>query len=117
MKVSILGTSYTIKFKKYSEDRAFTQDNAGGYCCLSQHLIVVCDMSTFPGWENEPAMACEVMQKAILRHEIVHAFLNESGLTSNSSSTDAWARNEEMVDWFALQGPKIYKIWQKVGAL
>ncbi len=55
--------------------------------------------------------------KATLRHEIVHAFLGESGLSANSNESDAWARNEEMVDWFALQGPKIYKAWQEAGAV
>jgi len=33
------------------------------------------------------------------------------------SSNGAWARNEEMIDWFALQGPKILKAWQEAGAL
>ncbi len=47
------------------------------------------------------------------RHEIVHAFLAESGLDQNSD----WARNEEIVDWIALQGPKIFKAWQEAGAI
>jgi hypothetical protein len=28
-----------------------------------------------------------------------------------------WAKNEEMVDWFALQGPKIYAAWKEAGAI
>jgi len=32
----------------------------------------------------------------------VHAFLYEGGLNSES-----WARNEEIVDWMAIQIPKI----------
>ena len=36
--------------------------------------------------------------KSCLRHEIAHAFLHESGLSSNSE----WAMNEEIVDWIAL---------------
>ena len=55
--------------------------------------------------------------KTTLRHEIVHAFLGESGLSANSNETDAWARNEEMVDWIAIQGPKIWKAWKEVGAV
>ena len=40
------------------------------------------------------------------------------GLASSSLGIDGpWAKNEEMVDWFALQGPKIYKAWQEVGAI
>lgn len=49
----------------------------------------------------------------IVRHEIVHAFLKESGLDCNSD----WARNEEIVDWIALQGPKIMAAWTEAGCI
>jgi hypothetical protein len=39
----------------------------------------------------------------LCRHEVIHAFLCESGLLHNSD----WATDEEMVDWFAIQLPKI----------
>lgn len=56
--------------------------------------------------------------KKILRHEIVHAFLNQSGLSENAGIyKSAWSINEEMVDWFAIQGTKIYKAWKEAGAL
>ena len=45
---------------------------------------------------------------------IIHAFLLESGLDSNSNSADSWAVNEEMVDWFAIQSPKIFKLFNKL---
>lgn len=45
----------------------------------------------------------EEFEKKVLRHEIVHAFLFESGIDSSSE----WARNEEIVDWIALQFPKL----------
>ena len=51
------------------------------------------------------------------RHEIVHAFLLESGLAECSGDTDCWAQNEAMVDWFARQGQKIYAAWLEAGAL
>lgn len=57
-------------------------------------------------------------RKRLLRHEITHAFLNESGLQHCSSvPMGAWARHEEMVDWIAIQFPKIMKAFQEVGAL
>ena len=55
-----------------------------------------------------------VDQKRVLRHEILHAFLFESGLADSSNSADAWAVNEEMVDWFARQSPKIYKVYKEL---
>ncbi len=118
MKVNVLGTEYTITVKKYDEDEAFERRSIDGYCDGMTHQIVVCDMSTYKDWEHEPPKAISVAQKETLRHEIVHAFFSESGLSDSSSNLDiAWAKNEEMVDWFALQGPKIYKAWQEADAL
>ena len=68
-------------------------------------------------WEHEDKESVESQEKLLLRHEIVHAFLEESGLSTNSDSIDAWARNEEIVDWIAIQGPKIYAAWEKVGSV
>ena len=56
--------------------------------------------------------------KQTLRHEIIHAFLHESGLSdSTMQSPRGWAKNEEMIDWIAFQGPKIYEVWEEVGAI
>ena len=115
--VCVLGTEYDIKIKKYDEDEAFQKYGASGYCGSFEKKIVLCDMKTYPDWQDEPEIVREKQMKATLRHEIVHAFLNESGLSSNSNESDAWARNEEMVDWFAMQGEKIYKAWKEAGAL
>lgn len=118
MTVNILGTPYEIIVKKYDEDECFEKERINGYCYSHTHKIVVCDMSTYKGWEHEPEEVIEGQQKETLRHEIVHAFLNESGLKSNSNSSDnAWARNEEIVDWIAIQGEKIYNAWKEANAL
>ena len=118
MTVNVLGAEYTITVKKYDEDEAFERLSIDGYCDGQIKSIVICDMSTYKGWEHEPKETIEISQKQTLRHEIVHAFFDESGLASSSLGIDGpWAKNEEMVDWFALQGPKIYKAWQEVGAI
>lgn len=116
-KINILGTEYTVTVKKYNEDEYFERGGCNGYCSNSLKEIVLCDMSTYPEWEHETQKVRDIQSKETLRHEIVHAFFNESGLSVNSNSIDAWARNEEMVDWIALQGPKIYRAWQEAGAL
>lgn len=115
--VDVLGTDYFIFFKKYEEDDTFKRYEAGAYCSASRKQIVLCDMKTYPDWQDETEEACEHQTKKLLRHEIVHAFLIESGLSANSNASNAWSENEEMVDWFAMQGPKIYNAWQEVGAL
>lgn len=116
--VSILGSVYTIAVKKYDEDEAFSRRSIDGYCDSFTRQIVVCDMSTYKGWEHEAQETVEAAQKETLRHEIVHAFFSESGLADSSSVVEgAWAKNEEMVDWIALQGPKLYAAWQEAGCL
>lgn len=50
-------------------------------------------------------------------NEILHAFLYESGLRENSRGCTAWAENEEMVDWFAIQIPKIVKVYKELNIL
>lgn len=115
--VNILGTEYNVKIKKYDEDEYFKKNNANGFCSFSEKEIGLCDMSTYPDWEDVSELVKNEQMVLTLRHEILHAFLNESGLRENSNESDAWAINEEMIDWFALQGPKIYKAWENVGAI
>ena len=52
-------------------------------------------------------------KKKLIRHEIIHAFLFESGLGENSN----WAQNEEMVDWLAFQIPKVVEVFQKIDCI
>ena len=49
----------------------------------------------------------------VIRHEIIHAFLFESGLAQNTNDVESWAMNEEMVDWLAIQFPKLLKAFKE----
>lgn len=118
MTVNILGTPYEIIVKKYDEDEAFERRSIVGFCDGYVKEIVVCDMHTYKGWENEAEKTVVAAQKQTLRHEIVHAFFHESGLMDSSSAVECpWSQNEEMVDWIANQGMKIYKAWVEADAL
>lgn len=117
MIINILGTDYTVEYRNYEEDPCFRTQDLSGYCAGRQHTIVVGLMRTFPSFEKESCEAISVIEHEILRHEIVHAFLYESGLDASSARCDSWSNNEEMVDWFALQGPKIFKAWKEADAL
>ena len=58
------------------------------------------------------------LKKKTLRHELIHAFLAESGLSANAlSNYTSWAENEEMVDWIAIQFPKILEVFKEVDCL
>ena len=104
--------------KKYDEDEAFERRHISGYCDGYTKEIVVCDMNTCKGWEHEEKRTIEECQKSILRHEIVHAFFNESGLMGSSLEYEGgWSNNEELVDWIALQGGKIYTAWKQADCI
>ena len=108
MKIDILGTKYTIQKKSKAEDSFL--NNCDGYCDKTSHLIVVatkegdCELDNF-----------EAYQKKCLRHEIIHAFLFESGLHEN------WTHNqghdETYVDWIAAQFPKLLTAFKAADAL
>ena len=118
MRISVLGVEYEITKRKYDEDPFFAEKSYDGYCSEYGKKIVYCDMHTFPGCGNENDEAVIACEKATLRHEIVHAFLNESGLSYSVGGIDGpWPKCEEVVDWFAIQGPKIYAAWQAAGAV
>jgi len=107
MKINILGTEYTIESRKRYKDKRLDGNDA--YCDDSVKKIVLAVQESDP--DNKQDMG--VVLRKVTRHEIVHAFLCESGLSCCSE----WAENEELVDWIAIQGPKIYKAWQEAGAV
>lgn len=116
--LNILGTTYTIEIHKSSEDPELLDNNCGGYCDGYDHLIVLADVDEERYFLNFTKTGKLEFQKRALRHEILHAFLNESGLSYNSLNYSAgWAKNEEMIDWFAIQFPKILKIYQEASCL
>lgn len=113
-KVNILGTEYEISFGTYKEFPELSEMD--GYTDTSIRLIVVDDMSMAEG-EVGGKKDLESYKKSVLRHEVTHAFLHESGLANNSNHSDNWSVNEEMVDWFAIQSLKIFKVFQKLDIL
>lgn len=99
--VNVLGTEYSINYATAEEDKDL--EKLSGYCMTSQKRIVI------EKKKEEP-----YIEKWILRHEIIHAFLHESGLEKEAS----WADDEELlVDWIALQFPKMLKAFQDSQAL
>ena len=111
MLIDILGSKWQIT-KTTAELDDYLEEIAG-YCDYTTRKIVVREEKEGNGVVRNLHIH---MQKTI-RHEIVHAFLFESGLSTDSNETDAWARNEEMVDWIAFQGPKIMEAWKYAGVM
>ena len=111
--VDILGSKWTIKY--VDDDPAFEQAN--GFTNDAAREIVIENVKM----KNDP-LSYDMQsqynnQKRVLRHELIHAYLFESGLGDSSNSCDAWAVNEEMVDWFAIQSPKMFQTFKEVDCL
>nr|DAY32950.1 MAG TPA: hypothetical protein [Caudoviricetes sp.] len=108
MNVNVLGVEYSIAF--VSEEKEPRLEDCDGFCDETTKEIVV---QNYKRGEPGSKGKLELQEQKNIRHEIVHAFLFESGLAENSE----WATNEEMVDWIAKQGPKLVKAWQEAGVL
>ena len=108
MKVNVLGEEYTLDFIQEEDDGGLI--DCDGYCDDTTKRLVV---KRYKRGEPGEKKNLELQEQKNHRHEIIHAFLFESGLAENSE----WAQNEEMIDWFAIQAPKLVKAWQEVGAI
>ena len=118
MELNILGTIYQAEFKDYKDDPYFESAHCDGYCNNIGKKIVICCANTMPD-QNMTMEESELYEKLVMRHEILHAFLYESGLDASSlcPGDGGWAKNEEMIDWFAAQFPKILSVYQAAGCL
>ena len=106
MTVDVLGTKYTItESNKVKDDNL---NNGDGYCDHSTKQIVIDTFQDCPGSLAD----LKKYRQQVIRHELVHAFLFESGL-----GADSWRINEEIVDWIAYQFPKLTEAFAKVDAL
>ncbi len=107
MKIKILGTEYEIIRNASVEEYPKLKD-CDGYTDFSIKQIVIAKLEK----DDSSLDDLEYYAKKVLRHEIIHASLYESGLDSN-----CWARNEEIVDWIAIQSDKLIEAFNKVDAI
>lgn len=107
--MNILGTEYEIIKKAKQDMYPYLGDNDG--CCdFTTKKILIADMQV----TNDTMQDMSEWEKKVLRHEIIHAFLHESGLDVCSKNG---SRNEELVDWIAIQAPKIFKTLNELKTL
>ena len=110
MKINVLGTEYTIEERTVEEDSYL--ESCDGYCDKSTKEIVVAkqkpdnDLNNYEWYRNK-----------VMRHEIIHAFLYESGLDVNFEHANRYGHEETMVDWIAVQFPKMQKVFEEVGCM
>lgn len=109
-KINILGAAYTLTITSKSQDARLK--DADGICDETVKELLV---ENYADSEGDPTckknLAVQIRKNK--RHEIIHAFLFESGLAENSS----WAQNEEIVDFFAIQFPKLVDAFEAADAM
>lgn len=109
LKINILGTMYTVIMSNEQKDPKLL--NCDGYCDKTSKKIVVLETSAQSDLDNY-----ECYRKKVLRHEITHAFLFESGLHENFEHK-TFGHDETMVDWIAVQFPKLLEVFKKADCL
>ena len=102
--VNVLGTEY-----KVITDDSIISQNVDGLCKSYDKEILIRSKREMLCSEDSEAIK-EVRYKEVLRHELVHAFFDESGL-------DDYSNNEQLVNWIAAQFPKMLKAFQEVDCL
>lgn len=101
MEVNILGTDYEIKCETRMENPKLI--NANGLCEFWAKKIIIGKLDPDPeNYEN-----ITEFEKKVIRHEIIHAFFGESGLSQ-------YMDDETLVDWLAVQFHKIEEIFKEI---
>lgn len=109
-KISILGVNYILTVTNKADDSRL--ETCDGLCDETvKELLVDNYIDDVDDPTSKKNLAVQIQKNK--RHEIIHAFLFESGLAENSS----WAQNEEMVDFFAIQFPKLLETFKAADAL
>ena len=104
-KINVLGTEYTVEYQDLKDE------GIDGFCdYTSKRIVIRSDNSN--GLED-----FEANQKKQLRHEIIHAFLSESGLQANFEHCNRFGHEETMIDWIAIQFPKMLKAFEAADCL
>lgn len=102
--VSVLGRDYKISFK----ERWKKEDED---CCAlanyEAHEIQICNkMCKEDFWYDW-------FVETII-HELIHCFMEESGLSRQLENRKSWVQNESAVEWFSKQLPKMVKILKEL---
>lgn len=104
-KIDILGTEYRIIYRTPEEYEDLKEED-GGLCDSEGRVIVM----------NSKVSSESPSHKSDLRHEIIHAYLFESGLSFNWTHP-TFGHDETYVDWIAIQFPKLLRTFREVGCL
>ena len=101
IKVNILGSEWKVRSATEAEEPRLVDKN--GFTDWTARLICL---------ERAPQGdlgSMETYMNKVIRHELIHAFMDESGFGDCFEHKD-FGQEETVVDWFAHQMPKIMKL-------
>lgn len=102
--IVVLGQVYEVSYKK--EVKYCQEYNCSGYTDGVRKRIKVQDSGNK---END---------LRVLRHEVIHAFAFESGFFGSQHVRPMdETHDEQIVDWMAIQAPKILAVWKELGCI
>lgn len=105
MTIDVLGTTYFIDTRRIEDDMLLGERLA--YTDESVKQIVVVALTP----EICELKDKDAFRRHLIRHEIIHAFLFESGMGDLMAHAEQ-GHDEQMIDWFARQSGKIFKAFQ-----
>lgn len=106
--VDVLGIPYSVNITPEADDPKL--ETMDGYTDPSIKRIVISDVNARPE-DPEAVQDQDWFQRNILRHELIHAFVVESG------NQDAFWHTEDMVRWLAYMFPRLLAAFKEAGAL
>lgn len=113
MEISILGTKYKVFYETQKQNKRFKE--CSGYCeFYAKEIHIQHHTKDDEDSTKRNAKRLDIYEQKVLRHELIHAFMYESGLHVNSHDITQWAMDEEMVDWIAIQMPKIMAVYESI---
>jgi len=110
--VDVLGSAYDLFLTTDKEEPRFDKLNCDGFCdSISRRIYVNCNV-------NDAALSDPRLYIFhTIKHELVHAFLYESGLSTDFEHAHRFGHEETMVDWIAIQMPKIISCYRNLTML
>ena len=103
----ILGVDYEVQVSRQEDDPILNECN--GYCDPSIKYIGILDLNSVDHEKDILALKDQSKpQNKLFRHEYIHAFFYESGLQD-------YYEDEQLVDWLAIQFPKMMKMFVEMG--
>lgn len=106
--IKVLDTNYDI----YIDNDPTYLDKADAYGLTDNQMKVIHIFNMFKVKDMDKKVA-EIEFKRVLRHELLHAFIYECGLTGIGLEEEAWPISESMIDFFSVQFEKLDKLFNE----